>query len=153
MRHPTHDYASGAGYFITFNTYRRKRLLGRIADGVFTPFPAGEIVFSTWNSLPEKFSCVILDAFQLMPDHVHCILILNDPRVLGKQGEIVPLPAILQALKGSSSRSINQQFGTVGSSVWQNGYRDRVIRNERELEKFRSYIMTNPQRWDLAGKG
>jgi REP element-mobilizing transposase RayT len=31
--------------------------------------------------------------------------------------------------------------------LWQRGFYDRVIRDERECEEFREYIRTNPQRW------
>ena len=37
--------------------------------------------------------------------------------------------------------------GTPGS-IWQRGYYDRVIRDERELEAARRYILDNPHRWD-----
>ncbi|MDQ3855652.1 MAG: hypothetical protein M3281_04570 [Chloroflexota bacterium] len=31
--------------------------------------------------------------------------------------------------------------------VWQRGYFEHVIRNDRELEVLREYIATNPARW------
>ena len=31
--------------------------------------------------------------------------------------------------------------------VWQRGYWERIIRNERELNDMRDYIRNNPQRW------
>jgi len=31
--------------------------------------------------------------------------------------------------------------------LWQRGYYDRVVRNERELDRFRRYIDANPARW------
>jgi len=33
--------------------------------------------------------------------------------------------------------------------VWQRGYYEHVIRDERELEKTREYIVNNPLKWDL----
>jgi putative transposase len=33
--------------------------------------------------------------------------------------------------------------------LWQRNYYDHVIRNERELDKIREYIATNPLRWAL----
>ena len=32
-------------------------------------------------------------------------------------------------------------------NIWQRGYYDRVIRNERELIAIRQYIHDNPTRW------
>jgi hypothetical protein len=34
-------------------------------------------------------------------------------------------------------------------SLWQRNYHEHVIRNERELDKIREYIATNPLRWAL----
>ena len=85
-----------------------------------------------------------------MPDHVHFILILRDPVVarIGKE-DATNLPAIMHWFKGSSARSINKLRGLKGEPVWQQGYVDRVIRSESELNKFRYYIQTNPQRWQM----
>jgi hypothetical protein len=33
--------------------------------------------------------------------------------------------------------------------LWQRNYHDRVIRNNNELNHFRSYITSNPDRWLL----
>ncbi len=33
-------------------------------------------------------------------------------------------------------------------SIWQRGYYERVIRDERELEAARRYVLDNPRRWD-----
>ena len=32
--------------------------------------------------------------------------------------------------------------------LWQRSYHDRIIRNEKELNKIRSYICSNPREWD-----
>ncbi len=31
--------------------------------------------------------------------------------------------------------------------VWQRGYYDHIVRDERELNAIRTYIQANPQRW------
>ena len=33
------------------------------------------------------------------------------------------------------------------SKLWQRGYYDRIVRNERELNAIREYIRLNPERW------
>jgi hypothetical protein len=33
--------------------------------------------------------------------------------------------------------------------LWQRNYYEHVIRNDRELDKIREYIATNPLRWAL----
>jgi len=35
-----------------------------------------------------------------------------------------------------------------GVPVWQRGYHDRIIRNDRELYRIREYVANNPKLWD-----
>jgi REP element-mobilizing transposase RayT len=74
MRHPQHDYSTPGAYFITFVTKDRENSLGRISDGAMELSVAGRVVEHCWLRLPQIYQGLILDAFQVMPDHVHCIL-------------------------------------------------------------------------------
>src|SRR5215217_6197037 len=57
------------------------------------------------------------------------------------------LPEIVRALKTYSAPRINATRGTPGASVWQRGYYERIVRNERELDLTRKYITSNPRNW------
>ncbi|MFA5835833.1 MAG: hypothetical protein WC837_02650 [Bellilinea sp.] len=57
------------------------------------------------------------------------------------------LGAIVQNYKSVSARNINAIRNTPGSVVWQRNYYDRIIRDDRELERVRGYILDNPRRW------
>jgi putative transposase len=154
-RHPQHDYTSGAGYHVTIVTAGRRPILGRIINDVFEPSPAGKIVERHWLALPSHFPRIVLDAFALMPDHLHCILILSDAKLLApERGELAardlaPLSKIIDGFKTFTAIEINRLLSTSGSPVWQRGYAERIIRNESELEKFRNYVMTNALRKSL----
>jgi REP element-mobilizing transposase RayT len=39
----------------------------------------GKIAYAEWLKLSERFSNVELDAFQIMPDHMHGIILLKNP--------------------------------------------------------------------------
>ncbi|MCH7472190.1 hypothetical protein IIA79_04480 [bacterium] len=52
----------------------------------------------------------------------------------------------MRGFKTFTAVEINRSQGTTGQPAWQEGYQDRVIRSEAELEKFRYYIETNPLR-------
>ena len=39
--------------------------------------PYGCMVVDVWNNLPNHFPTVALDAFVVMPNHVHGIIVLN----------------------------------------------------------------------------
>ncbi len=53
----------------------------------------------------------------------------------------------VRAFKAASTKRINQHCGSPGAAVWQRGYYERVIRNERELCAVRQYIRDNPALW------
>lgn len=59
------------------------------------------------------------------------------------------LPEIVRALKTFSSRKINGIRNTPNIPVWQRNYYEHIIRNEKELNSIREYIINNPLRWDL----
>jgi len=56
-------------------------------------------------------------------------------------------PEIVRGFKIFSSRRINKSRGTVGTPAWGRNYYEHVIRNDRELNRVRDYIISNPARW------
>lgn len=82
-RHPRlrgHAYDHGA-YFVTLCTCARQHLFGRIVgtgpDARLEPTDTGRLVLDEWLALPHHFKHLRLDQVQLMPDHLHAILILD----------------------------------------------------------------------------
>ena len=59
------------------------------------------------------------------------------------------LPKIMGYFKMNSAKAINQLLNTPGSPVWQRGYYERIIRDEREYERITRYIEINPLNWVL----
>jgi len=55
------------------------------------------------------------------------------------------LSTVIGAFKSLSTIAANKFAHTPGSKLWQRGFYERVIRNEAELDKFRRYIVNNPQ--------
>jgi len=72
-----YDYAQEGVYFVTVCTQNRACLFGAVADGEMQLNNAGEIANATWNELPVRFPSVGLDAFIVMPNHVHGIIIVG----------------------------------------------------------------------------
>ncbi len=142
LRH--YDYASPGAYFITVCAYRGACLFGYIADGGMRLNALGTLVETCWHALPTHYPHVELDAFVVMPNHVHGILALADEAPKGHG-----LPEIVRAFKTFSSRRVNEMRGRRGTSAWQRGYYEHVIRNERSLGRIRDYIESNPRRWAL----
>lgn len=147
------DYAQVGAYFITVCTYQRECLLGNVIDGaMILDFP-GEQVFEAWHGLPDHYPHVRLDAFVIMPNHVHGIVVLSGDRVAAGLKPAATkrhaLPEVVRGFKTFSSRRTNAWRQTAGTHVWQRNYHEHVIRSERELDKIRQYIATNPLRWAL----
>ena len=136
-----------------------------IVDGEMRLNAFGEIVVRTWHDLPNHVANVQLDAFVVMPNHVHGIIVITDNSVVDSVGagsEPAPtttkpaptpkrhaLPEIVRQLKTFSARRINQHRGTPGAPVWQRNYYERIIRDERALGRIRAYIRNNPLKWEL----
>ena len=57
------------------------------------------------------------------------------------------LGAIIQTYKAESTRRINRMMGVRENHIWQRNYYERIIRNEREYEAIREYIINNPIQW------
>ena len=141
-----YDYAQAGAYFITICTDNRRPLL--------EPEPTKQIVCDVWKELPDHYPHVRLDAFVIMPNHVHGIIVLADVGA-GLRPAPTPsvrtrrhgLPEIVRAFKSFSSRRLNANFGTPGARLWQRNYYEHVIRTDDALNRIRQYILDNPARW------
>jgi putative transposase len=43
----------------------------------------GQIAFDEWMKLPERYPNLELDVFQIMPNHIHAIILLTNPAAVG----------------------------------------------------------------------
>lgn len=75
-----YDYTQQGAYFITICTHLKKHIFGEITSGSMKLSPLGEIAHYQWLQLPQRFSNIELDAFIIMPNHIHGILIINKPQ-------------------------------------------------------------------------
>jgi putative transposase len=128
LRLSGYDYASAGAYFVTVCTHRRAALLAVTAHV--------RSVLACWREIPEHFD-VELDAFSVLPDHIHGILFLNGA------GHARPLQTVVGSFKSAAAREINRSRRSPGAPVWQRGF-DRIIRDESELAALREYVVGNP---------
>ncbi len=73
-----HDYTTPGAYFVTICTHNREYLLGEIIDGVVRLSEYGQIVAAEWARAVVVRPDVSLDAWVVMPNHIHGIIIIND---------------------------------------------------------------------------
>ena len=80
-----YNYEQNGAYFITACTQDRICLFGDIVDDTMVLNDAGIMVEKWWNKIPRRYDAVEIDAFVIMPNHVHGIIIIskNDDRVGG----------------------------------------------------------------------
>ena len=73
-----YDYTRECAYYFTICCHQRRCLLGEIEDGVMQLNLVGATVKAVWDSLPRHFPLIELDAFVVMPNHVHGIILITD---------------------------------------------------------------------------
>ena len=76
-RLPGWDYASPGYYFVTICTQGKQKWFGKIVDDQMILNDIGKIVQEEWLKTAEIRKYVQLDAFIIMPDHIHGIIILG----------------------------------------------------------------------------
>jgi REP element-mobilizing transposase RayT len=110
---------------------------------------AGDLIANIWESNIERFPGAELDAFVVMPNHLHAILFIGtDPATTQRQN----LTRIIQAFKSVSTIEYGRrvklnEFPPYERALWQRSFYDRMLRDERDLEAARRYIESNPFRW------
>ena len=150
------DYASDSAYFVTICTYQRQQLFGQITlpDASEPPIllPAlnspDRMILEYLEKLEDKYPALTLDAFVIMPDHIHLILFQNTGAHMG-----APLPQIIQWLITQTTNAYirgvrNGLYLPYQQHLWQRSYYEHIIRSEQDLLDIRQYIQNNPVlRW------
>ncbi|MCB0289288.1 MAG: hypothetical protein KDH97_03435 [Calditrichaeota bacterium] len=173
LRLAEYDYAAPGAYFITICVYENRCCLGYVKNGVMELNPHGKIVSDQWEWLHRQYDYLILDAFVVMPNHFHAILVVGNgrdrsphptdrsphptdrsphptdrsphPTDRSPHPKIKPVPQLIGAFKTTSSKLIRQSGFT--DFRWQKSYYDRIVSDERALINYQQYIKTNPMRW------
>jgi putative transposase len=79
-----YDYAAMGAYFVTAVTQGRRCLFGAVRDGEVELSRFGQLVQQTWEGSPRHYPHVELDAFIVMPNHIHgVIFLLGDANPVG----------------------------------------------------------------------
>ena len=162
IRLPGHDYSTPGAYFITICAYGHECLFANVIDAKARLSPYGEIVREEWERSATLRPTITLDAFAVMPNHLHGVVALQEDSSVGAHS-CAPLRAahpnaplqrrtrsvssFVAQFKASAARRINALRGTRRAPVWQRNYYEHIIRDEADLERIRFYIQDNPNRW------
>ena len=157
-----YDYAQPGTYFVTICTHLNQCLFGDVVDDGLLLSEYGHIAREEWLRAALIRPRVTLDAFVVMPNHLHGIITLSDTSAVnagtqqraptvGQFGQPTPdsIPTIVRGFKASVTYRINTARSTPGLPVWQRGFYEEVIRNDKALALVREYIANNPLRWSI----
>ncbi len=171
-----YDYAQAGAYFITMCVQDRACLFGDAVDGTMILSSPGQMIHKAWCELPNHYPHVELDAFVIMPNHVHGIIVLvgsgpivgvgpcaypdhsQTPKRIGQPQGVAPtglsLSDTVHRFKTMTTKRYadgvkKRGWAPFWARLWQRNYYEHVIRNERELDKIREYIGTNLLKWAL----
>jgi putative transposase len=71
------DYGWNASYFVTICTKNRTYFFGDVKNGKMILNDIGVITQNIWQKIPEYFPYARLDAYVVMPNHIHGILTID----------------------------------------------------------------------------
>lgn len=103
-----YDYTQSGAYFVTLCTHERLPLFGAVVSGEMVCNVWGQIVQACWDEIPAHYPMVELDAFVVMPNHMHGIIVITggDSVVTHSVGAqyIAPLRSAASQQSQSSTR-------------------------------------------------
>jgi REP element-mobilizing transposase RayT len=163
VRHRDFDYRTPGAYFVTVCAARRKQVFGTIENGEMRLHIYGRLIVEEWQRTAKLRHEIELDEFVVMPNHFHAIVYIT-PALNATPNAATPtqnptkiqrrprsLSSLMAQFKASATRAINTHRAAHGLSpvsVWQRSFHDRIIRDEKELNAIRRYIIENPLHWE-----
>lgn len=148
-----HDRLSAGFYFVTICTYKRRCLFGDMVEGSLQQSSFGAYVEAAWREIPNCHRNVGLDAFVVMPNHLHGIVSLNHAASFPGDERVPAVHEIVRAFKARCAFYLetNGYLDANGYSdaapVWQRNYHEHVIRDEKAYVEIVQYIESEPQQW------
>ncbi len=170
IRVKNYNYSSKGAYLVTICTDDRKQLLSKICmhetqgqdevgDGALdippctkqTPqvilTPIGKIVEKHLLS-SEKISGVEINCYVIMPDHIHAIIFLKPDKYENKGNGMPRAPSptnhMIPHIVSTFKRFCNKE---IGFNIFQRSYFEHIIRDKKDYETRRKYLLENPLRW------
>ncbi|MFA4834052.1 MAG: transposase [Patescibacteria group bacterium] len=166
-----YNYAQDGWYFVTICAKNREYFFGKIINGEMRLSKIGKTAEKFWQEIVIHFPDVKLDEFIIMPNHIHGIIIIENPVAVGNKNvgnkNFCSLPnrnnnycsPRWQTRWARSLSSVIRGF-KIGVKkwcgendyehfAWQKSFYDHIIRHEKSLNKIREYIINNPLKWEL----
>jgi REP element-mobilizing transposase RayT len=145
---------------------------GDVVDGKMVLNDVGQMVWDTWNGLPEFYPGIYMDSFVVMPDHIHGLIAIekhniSDTDTVGaglrarpalrvgpfSNTDNINLASIVGGFKSFTTRRYTQgvkehDWIPFTKRLWQRGFYETIIRNEEFYQNRLHYIAENPAKWE-----
>lgn len=159
------DYSREGAYYVTICTYHRRCALGHITGTDMILNKWGTIASQEWYRSTAMRAEIESDAFIVMPNHIHGILLICSvgasgcsPKMEARQTKNSfnrdgfakrSLASFIAGFKAAVTTRTNMFRGTPGKPFWQRNYYEHIIRDEAMLFQCRMYIEQNPLKWAM----
>ena len=138
------DYSSDGAYFITICTKNKEQIFSKIVydktvgANIVRPSAIGKIIEKDILKIEKIYPCIFVDSYVIMPNHIHLLLTIDTIR----RPMVAPtIATVIKQFKGAVSKE-------VGTTVWQKGFYDHIIRDDEDYNTKAQYIDTNPLTWE-----
>jgi len=114
-----YDYSQAGMYFVTICVQKHTYLFGKIIDGKMILNDAGKMIEKWCTELLHKFSDIVLDAYVVMPNHFHVIIVNtgNDNTNTVTVPVPVPVGADLRVCPNKNGEPNENILGEYGGNI------------------------------------
>lgn len=112
----------------------------------------GRMVETHLALVVDRYPGIELDAFVLMPNHLHAIFNIGWATEENQEG--ISLHRVMNWFKSATTNEYIRRVKTENwprfpGTFWQVDYHDHIVRDQRDLDRIREYIVGNPGKWEL----
>jgi REP element-mobilizing transposase RayT len=143
-----YDYSQSGAYFITICCQDMKHRFGEIENGEMILNEYGKIAYMEWENLTDRFANVALDVFQIMPNHIHGIVVLvgHDHPMMGDGHDhpmvgagLAPAQSPGAGAGASPARTLEEKVPNIGDIV--GAYKSLVFNACLDIYKSKNELM------------
>ena len=172
------DYGKNGYYFVTICSIDRIPYFGSVINGKVKLSEIGKIALEELKKTPEirKDMNVTLGEFVIMPNHIHCIIIIGENEYNTNRRDAMRCVSTNIAMRGDECRDAmhgvsTNKFGPQSKNLpsiirgfksavtkrakiinpdfsWQRNYYEHIIRDEKSFKTILEYIINNPLKWN-----
>ncbi len=139
-----YDYSRNGIYFITICTKNKKHLFGKINNEKMELNTIGKTAEKCWIEIPKHYPNIKTHEYISMPNHIHSMIEITGIAAGGKYSATT-LGNIVKGFKIGVTKWCKDN--TKIAEVWQRGYYEHIIQDEKEYWNGIEYILNNPENW------